>query len=162
MRVILTAAHVVPSSGHIIPTEAQDLRLVDRREFVVTCAMMSAAFLAGCASMVTHPVPVASGKIQLALSQYPELAKSDGAVKLQPAGQEDPIYVLANGGDFVAVSPICTHRGCTVDVHGDRLVCPCHGSTYNRSGEVLKGPAQRALARYPLTRAGDMLIIEIA
>lgn len=160
MRVLPSEAHVVPSREPACG-QTRDPRLVDRREFVATCAMFSAAFLAGCASMVTHPVPVASGKIQLALRQYPELAKSDGAVKLQPAGQEDPIYVLAHGGDFVAVSPICTHRGCTVDVHGERLVCPCHGSTYDRSGNVLKGPAQRALTRYPVSRAADTLFIQL-
>lgn len=145
----------------VIPSTARDLHLVGRREFVASCAMLSAALLAGCASMVTHPVPVAAGRIQLSLRQYPELAKPDGAVKLQPDGQEDPIYVLARGGDFVAVSPICTHRGCTVDVHGERLVCPCHGSTYDREGNVLKGPAQRALTRYAVSRSGDVLVIDI-
>jgi cytochrome b6-f complex iron-sulfur subunit len=134
---------------------------MDRREFVASCAMLSAAFLAGCASMVTHPVPVVAGRIQLSLGQYPELARPDGAVKLQPAGQEDPIYVLARGGEFVAVSPICTHRGCTVDVQGERLVCPCHGSTYDREGKVLKGPAQRALTRFRVSRAADTLTIEL-
>ena len=145
----------------VIPSEARDLHVIelDRRAFVASCAMLSAAFLAGCASMVTHPVPVAAGRIQLSLTQYPELSKPDGAVKLQPAGQEDPIYVLAKGSDFVAVSPICTHRGCTVDVHGERLVCPCHGSTYDREGTVLKGPAQRALTRYAVTRSADTLTI---
>ena len=150
------------SDGNVqIPRVARDDTPLDRREFVVSCAVLSAAFLAGCASMVTHPVPVASGKIQVSPTQYPELAKPNGAIKLQPAGMEDPIYLLANGSDFVAVSPICTHRGCTVDVHGERLVCPCHGSTYNRSGEVLKGPAQRALTRYAITRRADTLVIHV-
>lgn len=135
---------------------------IDRREFVNSCALLGAAFLAGCASMVTHPVPVASGRIQLSLAQYPELAKADGAVKLQPSGMEEPIYVLATGADFVAVSPICTHRGCTVDVHGERLVCPCHGSTYDRAGRVLKGPAQRPLTRYAVTRQANLLVIQVS
>jgi len=147
----------------VIPSAAKDLHQIelDRRGFVASCAMLGAAFLAGCASMVTHPVPVAAGRIRLSLGQYPELAKPDGAVKLQPDAMEDPIYVLATAGGFVAVSPICTHRGCTVDVHGERLVCPCHGSTYDREGKVLKGPAQRALARYVVTRSGDQLEIEV-
>lgn len=147
----------------VIPSDVRDLHQIelDRRGFVASCAMLSAAFLAGCASMVTHPVPVAAGRIQLSLGQYPELAKPDGAVKLQPAGREDPIYVLAKDGEFVAVSPICTHRGCTVDVQGERLVCPCHGSTYDREGTVLKGPAQRALTRFRVSRAADTLTIEL-
>ena len=146
----------------VIPSASRDLHVLDRREFVATCTVLGAAFLAGCASMVTHPVPVAAGKIQLSLGRYPELTKPDGAVKLQPDGAEDPIYVLATAGGFVAVSPICTHRGCTVDVHGERLVCPCHGSTYDREGKVLKGPAQRSLTRYPVERAGDVLSILVA
>lgn len=146
----------------VVPSEPGDLHSIGRREFVASCAMLSAAFLAGCAAMVTHPVPVVSGTIRLSLRQYPELAKPDGAVKLQPDGREEPIYLLAQGGDFVAVSPICTHRGCTVDVSGERLVCPCHGSTYDRDGRVLKGPAQRPLQRFNISRAGDELVLELA
>ncbi len=41
---------------------------------------------------------------------------------------------------------------------GARLVRPCHGSTYYCSGQVLRGPAQRALLwRFPVTRSGDEL-----
>lgn len=135
---------------------------LDRREFVTLCAAGLGALLAGCVSLVTHPVPVTGGRIRLALASYPELNKPEGAIKILPAGQEDPIYLLATTPtDFTAVSPICTHRGCTVDVHGPRLVCPCHGSTYDRDGAVLRGPAQRALTRYRVTRDGDDLVIDL-
>lgn len=137
---------------------------MDRREFVAVCATASAGLLLlGCASLVTHPVPVTGNLVRLSLAAYPELAKPEGAIKILPAGHADPIYVLtASPEGFSAVSPICTHRGCTVDVHGARLVCPCHGSTYDREGKVLKGPAERALTRYRTTRAGDELVIDLA
>ena len=135
---------------------------MDRREFVVSCACAGVALLAGCASLVTHPVPMTAGRVRLTLSQYPELGRADGAIKILPAGLEDPVYVLAADEGFVALSPICTHRGCTVDVHGARLVCPCHGSTYDRWGAVLKGPAQRALTRFPVERSGSDLVIRVA
>lgn len=135
---------------------------MDRREFVVSCALAGAALLAGCASLVTHPVPVAAGRVRLTLADYPELSRADGAIKILPQGQEDPIYVLASGEEFIAVSPICTHRGCTVDVQGARLVCPCHGSTYSRSGAVLRGPAQRALTRFPVERSVSELVILVS
>lgn len=135
---------------------------IGRREFVATCAACcGAAVLAGCASLVTHPVPVVAGRVRISVAGFPELAQPDGAIRIQPAGLEDPVFVLARGGDFTALSPICTHRGCTVEIQRERLVCPCHGSTYDRAGAVLKGPAQRALTRYPLTRTGDELVIEI-
>ena len=133
-----------------------------RREFVVLCAGGMAALLGACVSLVTHPVPVAGGRARLSLAAFPELAKPDGAIKIQPASLQDPVYVLAlAGGTYAAVSPICTHRGCTVDVHGSRLVCPCHGSTYDREGAVLKGPAQRPLRKFPVTQAGHEIIIEL-
>lgn len=135
---------------------------LDRREFVATCAVLCAGVLGGCVAMVTHPVPVANGRVRISLAQYPELARPEGALKVLPAGAPEPIYVLSTPDGFAALSPICTHRGCTVDVNGARLVCPCHGSTYDRDGRVLKGPAQRPLARYPVTRAGDVLIVEVS
>ena len=136
---------------------------MDRRTFVTACACAGAGLLAGCVSMVTHPVPVTDGRVRLSLASFPDLTAPAGAIKIQPAQLPDPMYVLAlGGGSYVAVSPICTHRGCTVDVQGPRLVCPCHGSTYTRSGEVLRGPAQRPLAQFPLTMDGDAIVIDLA
>lgn len=134
----------------------------NRREFVAVCATGLGILLAGCVSLVTHPVPVVGGRVRLALASFPELSQPDGAIKIQPDAESDPIYVLAIGATaFAAVSPICTHRGCTVDVHGPRLVCPCHGSTYDRNGNVLRGPAERSLTRYTVTREGNELLIDL-
>jgi len=73
-----------------------------------------------------------------------------------PDGWEDPVYLLAlDGGGFAAVSSICTHRACTVDLGGPGLACPCHGSEYDREGKVVKGPASRALTRYAIRVSGD-------
>ncbi len=136
---------------------------IDRRTFVGACAAGCAVIaLQGCASLVTHPVPVTAGQARLLISEYPELASPTGAIRIQPAGVDDPLFVLATAdGRFDVVSTICTHRGCAVDAHADRLVCPCHGSTYDRVGNVLKGPAQRALARFPVERTGDVLLITL-
>lgn len=134
-----------------------------RREFVALCATASVSlWLSGCVSLVTHPVPVADGRVRLPLASYPELGKPDGAIRIQPGSADEPVIVLAHAGGYSAVSPICTHRGCTVDVHGARLVCPCHGSTYDRDGRVLRGPATRALKRYEVARENDVLVIELA
>ena len=135
---------------------------LDRRGFVTVCAGLCAgAILEGCVSMVTHPVPVAAGRVRLTLAEYPRLAGAAGAIKIQPDTIADPVYVLTSGDSFGALSPICSHRGCTVDVRGPRLVCPCHGSTYDRDGRVLRGPAERPLTRYPVERDGDAIVISV-
>jgi cytochrome b6-f complex iron-sulfur subunit len=133
-----------------------------RREFLAVCACGGAAlFVTGCVSLVTHPVPVTGTTVRLSLASFPELAKPDGAIKILPEGRTEPILVLV-GASFSAVSPICTHRGCTVDVQGPRLVCPCHGSTYDRLGHVLKGPAERSLTSYRVARLGDDVVIDLS
>ncbi|HEU0300071.1 MAG TPA: ubiquinol-cytochrome c reductase iron-sulfur subunit, partial [Longimicrobium sp.] len=78
-----------------------------------------------------------------------QLQHAGGYLKVLPEGAAGPLYILA--GDrrtFTVLSPVCTHLGCTVNIEGALLVCPCHGSTYDRSGAVLRGPAERPLRRY--------------
>lgn len=51
-------------------------------------------------------------------------------------------------GQLHAVSPVCTHLGCRVLWNAAECSwdCPCHGSRFAPDGEVLEGPATRALA----------------
>lgn len=134
----------------------------DRRRFVSLGASVFASLvLDGCAALMTRRVPISDGQVQLDLRQFPELSEDGGAVRLLPDGWSDPFYVLAlEKGGFAALLPICTHLSCTVEISGARLVCPCHGSTYDREGRVLQGPAERALTRFPtrLTSDGQLVI----
>jgi Rieske Fe-S protein len=145
--------------------EAPDL---DRRQLLVRCAGACALavvspLLGACASLATRAVRPVDGRLELALAQHPELAEPGGSLRLLPDGQQEAVYVLAqNDGSFVALSPICTHLGCTVEIEGERLVCPCHGSTYDRAGTVLQGPAERPLSRYRThVTAERVLVIDL-
>jgi Rieske Fe-S protein len=50
----------------------------------------------------------------------------------------------------IAFSPTCTHLGCAVhwDERNKNFLCPCHTSAFDLNGNVLTGPAPRALDRY--------------
>jgi cytochrome b6-f complex iron-sulfur subunit len=139
-----------------------DRDTLSRRQFVAgsTGALL---LLAGCASLVTRSIVPIEGKLHLALAHYPELSEPGGVLRVRPIGAEDPVYVLVEAGHrYTALSPICTHLGCTVEVQTARLVCPCHGSTYDREGTVLQGPALRPLARYVVElTADDVLVIDL-
>lgn len=136
---------------------------LDRREFVCACAcLLTGSVLSACASLVARPVPVTDGRVRIALAEHPELTRPEGSLKVMPEGATDPLYVLRlDDGQFAVLSPICTHQGCTVDIQGPRLVCPCHGSTYDREGRVLRGPAPRALTRAGVQLSDGVLIIEV-
>ena len=83
-------------------------------------------------------------------------ASARGAVSLPEADvppegalvlPQQRVAVVREGGDFLAFDLTCTHLGCTVKVTEQGFSCPCHGSRFGRDGEVLKGPAPRALRR---------------
>jgi cytochrome b6-f complex iron-sulfur subunit len=150
------------------PEEFRSERTLGRRQFVAVSSsalLMAplAPLLAGCASLVTRAVAPIDGKLHLALAHYPELSEPGGVLRIRPEGAAEPVYVLVNEArQHIALSPICTHLGCTVEVQTARLVCPCHGSTYDREGTVLQGPAQRPLARYAVELTADgVLVIDL-
>lgn len=138
-------------------------RDLDRRRFVGVCGgALACAAITGCASLMVRPVTAVDGRVSLALADHPELATPNGAVAIQVAGSTDPLLVLRTGErQYVVLSPICTHRGCTVEVAGDRLECPCHGSQYTREGAVIQGPAERALQRFTVTASERQLVIDL-
>jgi cytochrome b6-f complex iron-sulfur subunit len=58
---------------------------------------------------------------------------------------------LEDGG-FLALSRKCTHLGCTVPwVEKEmKFACPCHGSAFDITGDVIHSPAPRPLDIYPI------------
>lgn len=65
------------------------------------------------------------------------------------------LAVFRNDDDGLQVSSaVCSHMGCIVHWNSAEKSwdCPCHGSRFDTSGEVLEGPALRAL-----TKLSDLL-----
>jgi glycine/D-amino acid oxidase-like deaminating enzyme/nitrite reductase/ring-hydroxylating ferredoxin subunit len=56
-----------------------------------------------------------------------------------------------DAGDFHACSAVCPHKGCIIQWNdGEKSWdCPCHGSRYSNTGEVLTGPTRSPLEPLP-------------
>ena len=87
----------------------------------------------------------------------------------------DPLTAFEVGGDRIAVARIgdslyafgdtCTHAGCSLaagKLEDTVVTCPCHGSQFDvTTGEVVRGPAQRAVSTYGVRVENQALQIEI-
>lgn len=81
-----------------------------------------------------------------------------------PAGgmlvfRNERIAVMQENNEVIAMKLVCTHLGCTVTVTPQGMICPCHGSRFDRMGNVQNGPAERPLERLAVKQDGDMLVI---
>ena len=79
-----------------------------------------------------------------------DLAPGEGAIVVHD-GERVAGHRRADGS-LVAVSSRCTHLGCQVRWNPAETSwdCPCHGSRFAPTGEVLHGPAVHRLERRPL------------
>ena len=78
-------------------------------------------------------------------------------------GLQTPLAVTRlTDTQVVAVSRICTHMSCTINMPaaaGGTLDCPCHGSRFRTTGQVVNGPANRALFQFPARIQSNEVII---
>ena len=60
-----------------------------------------------------------------------------------------PIYLVKKSeNDYDALLMLCTHKGCELRPAQNYLLCPCHGSEFSNSGDVIKSPATEKLKKF--------------
>lgn len=118
--------------------------------------------LEACASQRSFRTGVENNSVRVPAEQLSHLRESYDTLTVR-TGQNAPILVrrLADG-QFIAVDARCPHSGCKVQAEPEGYVCPCHGSAFGTGGELLAGPAQQALRRYPADLDGDTLVIRLS
>jgi len=149
---------------------------VSRRRFCAgACQVASGATLAtvfsACGGSPTSPsgmaskLGVLSGRFAGSVVQVnvagSALADVGGAVLVESVAG---VFLLArmSASAFSAIEAVCTHEGCTVTgADGNTYVCPCHGSRYNRSGQVIGGPAKASLRQYANTFSDGVVTIAL-
>jgi cytochrome b6-f complex iron-sulfur subunit len=77
----------------------------------------------------------------------------------------EPVLVVrdaSNANKLMAVSSICTHKGCDVAWKAGikEFACPCHGAKFKADGTVKAGPAQKPLTRFRVKTEGDSILVK--
>lgn len=149
---------------------------VSRRRFCAgACQAASGATLAtlfpACGGSPTSPsgmaatLGVMSGRftgagVQVAVAGS-ALTDPGGAVLVESTAG---VFLLArtSASGFTAVDAICSHESCTItSADGATYVCPCHGSRYNRNGQVMAGPAKASLRQFATTFTDGVVTIAV-
>lgn len=87
------------------------------------------------------------------VSECPDPQSDSDRLIPKPDGKLDPKYLVMVG--------VCTHFGCVpVGEAGefDGWYCPCHGSHYDTSGRIRKGPAPKNMEIPPYEYLSDTVI----
>ena len=86
-----------------------------------------------------------------------------GAKQVQVDGKTLALFNVA--GTYYAIDDTCTHRGGSLSqgaIEGEQVTCPRHGAVFRiTSGEVLRPPAQTAVANYTVRVSGQNVEVEI-
>jgi cytochrome b6-f complex iron-sulfur subunit len=104
---------------------------------------------------------IASGIVTLNIDAGSPLATVGNAALVQTSSGN---FLVARVGQdtFNAMTAVCTHEACTVTrFQSGVFQCPCHGSEYNTSGSVTRGPASRPLRQYTTQFANNVLTFSV-
>jgi len=159
-----------------LPVISQSCAACTRRQllkgigFGVATSLVAACSGPGADAVDATPPPpdaqVCGGSdfcIDVTQSQYAALATTNGsALVTAPFGKL--IVVRTSATSAAALSPYCTHQGCTVGYRSSNqlLLCPCHGAEFSLNGAVITGPTNTPLPTYPTTVSGNFIIVKLA
>ena len=168
--------------------DSETLGDADRRNFLVqvTAAVGGAGVAAACLPFVASMNP-SSDVLAKATTEFDLTGMNPGDMRTV-AWQGKPVFVLrrtqeqikvseaSDGGldpepdqkrvqqpEWLVVVGVCTHMGCVPNKEGQGWTCHCHGSQYDDSGRVLRGPAPKNLEVPPYHFiTADKIVIGVA
>ncbi len=110
-----------------------------------TCGLGRLAACGGGSQDAGAPAPSPSGGASLGqLSDIPV----GGAISADAPGGTKLLLARPAENEVVAFSAVCPHQGCTVAPDDQQFTCPCHGSQFELSGDLKRGPAERGLTPF--------------
>jgi cytochrome b6-f complex iron-sulfur subunit len=157
-------------------SESMDVPDMGRRQFMnlLTFGTVTGVALGALYPVVNYFIPPASGGASGGTTAKDELGNDVSVSKLlatHAVGDRvlaqglkgDPTYMVIENkeaiGDY-GINAVCTHLGCVVPWNAaeNKFKCPCHGSQYDSTGKVVRGPAPLSLALAHASTQEDKLL----
>ena len=110
-------------------------------------------FIVENANVLSHLI---EGKLETPEKSITNLSNDEGAV-ISLNGHRKGVYRDIEG-KLHMVDTTCTHIGCEVQWNNSERTwdCPCHGSRFSYTGEVVEGPAEKPLQKYDYTMLDNL------
>ena len=144
-----------------------DLSL-SRRHFLEGCAAALGVSLVGCSDNATGPTQAVAQGGGFVIKSATQVESLENGQALSFNFPEDVAGLLfrTSSGELGAVNAVCTHAGCIVQWNAQSPAqafgCPCHGSVFTLDGKVVRGPAEKPLARYAVQlQNGDAVLTPV-
>lgn len=134
---------------------------MNRAEFIKSCAyaclsgVAVTAILQSCKSTKHLETPITGSDLVLSEKEFEYTKK--GALSyhkyiiVQNELLKFPICLYRLESGYKAFYLECTHQGAELQVYGEKVVCPAHGSEFNQQGGVESGPATDSLRMFPVS-----------
>lgn len=145
---------------------------MDRKDFIKACgftcmgSIALASMLQGCSSTKLLNGKINGDNLMVPLSDFE--TRNGKAVYfkkylvVQNEQLQYPICVYRlNENEYTALWMRCTHQGTELQVFGDKLQCPAHGSEFTNAGAVQNGPADEKLRAFPVIIENNQLKISL-
>ena len=145
---------------------------MDRKIFIKNCAFAClgsapmAALLQSCLSTSILNGKIAGDNLVVPISDFEMKSGNETRYRKYLVVQNDllqyPICLYRhNENEYTALWMRCTHQGTELQVFGDKLQCPAHGSEFTSTGNVQNGPAGMQLRTFPIVIDNNQLNISL-
>jgi Rieske Fe-S protein len=145
---------------------------MNRKQFLKTCGFGCLAGITGitllqsCSSSHILSKEIKGSDILVPISDFEIKKERETTYKkyiiIQNELLKSPICVYRfDATDYSAILMVCTHQGAELQVFGDKLQCPAHGSEFNNRGVLENGPADKDLRKFPIIIENNILKISL-
>ena len=132
---------------------------MNRKKFLFACgsacvsSVVLSSILQSCGTTKIIHATLNGSDLVVPLADFEEIKNQVKTYKkyivAQNVSLQDPICIFRRDeSNYTAISMKCSHQGVELQVFGDKLHCPAHGSEFNNEGMVQEGPAIENLRKF--------------